>query len=201
MNRMAQQDRAMPLSLTGPRIILRRLEDVDAPAVFATTETARAHLTPWMHWPQQHRTLDETRIAIRDDRLRWLLRERFSMGIFALADASMLGNIVLNVEVAEVPSFNLSYWVRPEAEGNGYVSEATQLIVTCAFDLLGARRVGLYCDPRNTRSARVAERLGFVFEGRVRNDSVTPDGSVRDTLVYSMIPEDYARARTAWDAA
>jgi RimJ/RimL family protein N-acetyltransferase len=189
---------AMPTSLTGRRVLLRRLEDADAPAVFAATDAARPFLTPWVHWPQHHRTLAETRAEIRDDRLRWLRRERFTLGIFARTDGAFLGIIALNAEVTAIPSYNLSYWVAPEAEGHGYVSEAVRLIVSCAFDRLGSRRVGLYCDPRNTRSARVAERLAFVFEGRVRNDSLTPDGLVRDTLVYSMIPEDYERARDSW---
>jgi RimJ/RimL family protein N-acetyltransferase len=116
----------------------------------------------------------------------------------ARTDEVFLGIIALNAEVTEIPSYNLTYWVTPDAEGHGYVSEAVQLIVSCAFDRLGSRRVGLYCDPRNARSARVADRLAFVLEGRVRNDSLTPDGLVRDTLVYSMIPEDYERVRDRW---
>jgi RimJ/RimL family protein N-acetyltransferase len=190
--------RDLPTMLAGPRIILRRLEDADAEAVHETTLAARAHLAPWLHWPQHHRTIEETRTAIRDDRLRWLQRDRVSMGIFARADGAFLGSMAIEVEEPRIPAFNLAYWIRPDLEGQGYVSEAARLVIACAFERLHARRVAIYCDPRNARSARVAERLGFAFEGHLRQDALTPDGEVRDTLVFALIPEDYERVRAAW---
>jgi RimJ/RimL family protein N-acetyltransferase len=184
--------------LAGPRITLRRLEDADAEAVYATTLAARAHLAPWLYWPQHHRTIEETRTAIRDDRLHWLKRDRFSMGIFAHADGTFLGCIAIEAEELRIPAFDLAYWIRPDLEGQGYVSEAVRLVIACAFERLHARRVAIYCDPRNVRSARVAERLGFVFEGHLRQDALTPDGEVRDTLVFALTPEDYERVRATW---
>jgi RimJ/RimL family protein N-acetyltransferase len=184
-----------PAELIGPRVCVRRIEERDAPAVFAATEEARAHLAPWMHWPRHHRTLEETKATLRNDHLRWLHRDHFSMGIFDGAEGTFLGSIALGVEEARIPSFDLSYWIRPDAEGRGYVSEAVRLVTACAFDHLGAHRVAIYCDPRNTRSARVAERLGFAFEGRLRQDALTPDGAVRDTLAFAMVRADYERTR------
>lgn len=187
-----------PAELVGPRIRVRPIEERDAPAVFEATDEARAYLAPWMHWPQHHRTLNETQATIRDAHMRWLHRDHFSMGIFDRAEETFLGSIALSVEEARIPSFDLSYWIKPDAEGQGYISEAVRLVTACAFDRLGARRVAIYCDPRNTRSARVAERLGFAFEGRLRQDALTPDGAVRDTLAFAMIREEYERARGAW---
>ena len=45
------------------------------------------------------------------------------------------------------------------------------------------------CDARNTRSAAVAERLGFVREALLRNER-DPHGELRDTLVFSLTPDD-----------
>jgi len=53
-----------------------------------------------------------------------------------------------------------------------------------------ANRISIHCDPRNERSKRVAERLGYQLEGRLRNKARTPDGGLRDTLVYSLVPGD-----------
>jgi RimJ/RimL family protein N-acetyltransferase len=190
---------APPTEFIGPRILVRRMDERDTPAVFATARAARAHLAPWLHWPRQLHSLDATQAALRDDHMRWLRRDRFALGIFNRAEGTFLGGITLGVEEARIPSFDLAYWVRPDAEGRGYVSEAARLVTACAFDRLGARRVAIYCDPRNVRSARVAERLGFAFEGRLRQDALTPDGDVRDTLAFAMIPEDYERTKTTWD--
>jgi RimJ/RimL family protein N-acetyltransferase len=186
---------APPTEFVGLHILLRRMDERDAPVLFATAQAALAHLSPWLHWPRQLRSLEATQAALRDDRMRWLRRDRFALGIFDRTEGTFLGGITLNVEEARIPSFDLAYWIRPDAEGRGYVSEAVRRVTACAFDRLGARRVAIYCDPRNTRSAHVAERLGFAFEGRLRQDTLTPDGHVRDTLAFAMIREDYERMR------
>lgn len=190
----------LPTALVGARILLRPLAEADASAVFAATERARHHLAPWMHWPSHHRTLGETRAAIRDAHARWQAGEQYSMGIFAHTNGQFLGNIALGYEERRIPSCDLAYWISPDTEGRGYVSEAVRIVVAFAFDHLGARRVAIYCDPRNERSARVAERAGFAYEGHLRQDALTPDGDIRDTLAFSMLPEDFERAKAAWNA-
>ena len=68
--------------------------------------------------------------------------------------------------------------------------------VDLAFAHLAARRVELRCDARNGPSRRVAERAGFVLEGRLRNAALDPSGTPRDDLVFALIPAVYARLRT-----
>lgn len=46
------------------------------------------------------------------------------------------------------------------------------------------------CDSLNRPSARVAERAGFRLEGELRNAEVGVDGDPRNTLVFSLIPEE-----------
>jgi RimJ/RimL family protein N-acetyltransferase len=75
------------------------------------------------------------------------------------------------------------------AIGHGYATESTRLLANFALSCLHARRVTLRCDARNDASRRVAERAGFILEGRLRNVSMAPDGTVRDDLVFAMIPE------------
>lgn len=77
------------------------------------------------------------------------------------------------------------------------MTESVRLLVDLAFGHLGARRVELQCDATNERSRKTAERCGFVFEGRLRNRSRTPDGQLRDDLIFSLIPEDPA-AEPGW---
>ena len=47
----------------------------------------------------------------------------------------------------------------------------------------------------NDASRRVAERAGFILEGRLRNVSMAPDGTVRDDLVYGIVPGDLEQPR------
>lgn len=87
-------------------------------------------------------------------------------------------------------AFQIGYWLRTSAVGHGYAQEAVEAVVPMAFSELRAQRLELRCDPRNDRSRQVAERVGFVLDGRLRKATRTPAGYPRDTLVYSLIDDD-----------
>ena len=87
-----------------------------------------------------------------------------------------------------MPKFEIGYWCCTGMTGRGYVTEAVRGKAAFAFDVLGAQRVEIRCDPRNRPSARVAERAGFHLEGELRNDALGTDNTLRNTLVFSAIP-------------
>src|SRR5262249_19552376 len=61
------------------------------------------------------------------------------------------------------------------------------------FDTLSANRVEIGVQEANERSRRVAERLGFVLEGRLRRRALDAAGRPVDRLVFSLIPGGYRR--------
>lgn len=180
----------LPERLEGERILLRPYREDDAPAVFAAIDEARDHLAPWMAWVHFHRTVDDTRDYCLRTVAAWTLREEITYGLFDRADGRYLGGAGFHKPDWDGRTFEVGYWLRPSAVGHGYVTEAVRLLVGLAFGRFDARRVDLWCDATNDRSRRVAERSGFVFEGRLRNRSRTPDGLPRDDLVFSLIPGD-----------
>ena len=101
-----------------------------------------------------------------------------------------LGGTGLHPRNWEIGYFEIGYWVRASAEGRGYIAETVRLLTDYAFDTLKANRLEIRCDELNVRSAAIPKRLGYVLEGRLRNDVATSDGRLRTTLVFSLIPED-----------
>lgn len=188
----------IPERFVGERVVARPFSDADAVQVHDAIQESIEHIRPWLPWYDTHGTLDDTREYIRNTVGRWMLREGLEMGIFSRDDGTFLGGIGLHIRSWHIPAFEIGYWVRQSAEGHGYVSEATRLLTTFAFEGLGARRVMIRCDARNTRSAAVPQRLGYVLEGALRCDGLDTAGQARDTLIYAMIRDDYERARTAW---
>jgi RimJ/RimL family protein N-acetyltransferase len=77
----------------------------------------------------------------------------------------------------------------------GYTTEAVRSIAALAFNEMGANRVEIRCDSRNVRSRRVAELAGFRQEAQLANDDRANDGSLRITIVYAMLPEDFHTGR------
>jgi RimJ/RimL family protein N-acetyltransferase len=82
--------------------------------------------------------------------------------------------------------FEIGWWCRRSCQGQGNIAEAASAVVEFAFRNLGARRVWCAGDEENTRSWRVAERLGFAFEGTLRSERCDPDGTRRNMRIYAV---------------
>ncbi|MGX1880416.1 GNAT family N-acetyltransferase [Streptomyces sp. NPDC055287] len=93
-----------------------------------------------------------------------------------------------------------STWLGSRFQRTGINTEAKLLLLGRAFDDLGARRVTWHTDHRNERSQRAIERLGARHEGVLRSHRTRPDGTVRDTVVYSMLADEWPAARAALTA-
>ncbi|MCI4644649.1 MAG: GNAT family N-acetyltransferase [Hyphomonadaceae bacterium] len=81
-------------------------------------------------------------------------------------------------------------WYSAAARGTKVNPACKYLLLQRAFDW-GARRVEIKTDSKNARSRAAIEKLGARFEGTLRNHMLLHDGRSRDTVYYSVIPEDW----------
>lgn len=188
-----------PTELRGKRVLLRPYRPEDAPEVFASINESRNRIKVWLPWAEDgHQTLADTEEFIQRVTGQWQDKIDFVLGMWDVDSGRFVGGAGLHYRDPEVPYYELGYWIREGEVGKGYVREAVQLQTACAFETLNANRVEIRCDSRNERSRRVPESLGFVHEGRLRNHGRHTDGSLRDTLIFALTPEDYARVKGEW---
>jgi ribosomal-protein-serine acetyltransferase len=161
-------------------------------------DRSRDHLARWPPWPDAYHSVADARPFLRRSAAQWLLREEFHLGLFT-REGQLLGSVGIRPRNLRVPSFEVGYWLGQAHEGKGYVSEGVRLATKLAFETLQASRVTIRCNAANERSAAVARRCGYVYEGTIRNDTVLRSRIVRDSLWFSMIPEDYQRLRSQWE--
>jgi len=83
-------------------------------------------------------------------------------------------------------------WLGKRWWRTGHNTESKLLMLTHAFDTLGAARVVWHTDIFNTRSQAAIERLGATKEGVLRKHRIRRDGSWRDTVQYSMTEDDWS---------
>jgi len=88
-------------------------------------------------------------------------------------------------------------WIGSAWQRTGLNRESKLLLLRHAFDDLGANRVSWETDIRNLKSQKAIERLGAQREGVLRAHRVRPDGTVRDTVVYSVTGPEWPAVRTA----
>ena len=91
-------------------------------------------------------------------------------------------------------------WYGRAYQGSGVNTEAKYLLLKHAFESLGVIRVQLKTDLRNIRSQRAIERLGAVKEGVLRKHMILPDGSVRDSVFYSILDTEWPQVKARLEA-
>lgn len=175
------------------RLRIRSPMPGDGPELYAAVNESLDELLPWMPWPREHGTVEASEASARQARVRFLERVELRMHLFLKGTETLVGSSGLQGIDWSVPKFEIGYWCRTRFSGQGYITEAVIGIASFAFESLGAKRVEVRCDPLNRPSARVAERAGFRLEGELRNESAGTDGSARNTLVFSLTPDDRDR--------
>ncbi len=91
-------------------------------------------------------------------------------------------------------------WINPEFQRTALNTECKLLLLSHAFEALGAIRVQLKTDHLNLQSQAAIERLGAQREGVLRRHMIRPDGSYRDSVYYSITDDEWPAIRAGLQA-
>ncbi len=86
-------------------------------------------------------------------------------------------------------------WLATEAQRTPLNTECKLLLLTHAFEKLGAMRVEFKTDLRNEKSQRALERIGAAREGVFRRHMILWDGHIRDSVYYSITDTDWPEVK------
>ncbi|MCV2491638.1 GNAT family N-acetyltransferase [Geodermatophilus sp. YIM 151500] len=113
-----------------------------------------------------------------------------------VADDRVVGmSTYMNVD-ADVPRLEIgSTWTARSAQGTGVNAESKLLLLGQAFEVLGCVAVEFRTHWHNRQSRAAIERLGAKQDGVLRNHRRLPDGSLRDTVVYSITDAEWPAVR------
>ncbi|MFJ1973564.1 GNAT family N-acetyltransferase [Streptomyces sp. NPDC087903] len=184
------------ISISTERLVLRPLDEDDVPAL--TEMMNDEQVAAWTDVPQPF-TEDAARVWINE----YAPTERaagrgLDLAVTEFLTQRLVGVIQLGKTNWHIRSTELSYVIAPWARGEGYASEAA--LVTAQW-LLGDQkleRVELRTAADNTASQQVAQQIGCISEGVLRNACIahvrTEDGTWTDVrtdfIVWSLLPED-----------
>jgi RimJ/RimL family protein N-acetyltransferase len=112
--------------------------------------------------------------------------ERYDFAVTANGDDVHLGAVVASRRARG--NFELAYLAGPDGRGHGVMTRGVRLVCDWLFTS-GITRLEVRTHPANLASQRLAERCGFVREGRERR-SIWLHGRREDALVWSLLPDD-----------
>ncbi|MDG4823702.1 bifunctional pyridoxamine 5'-phosphate oxidase family protein/GNAT family N-acetyltransferase [Asanoa sp. WMMD1127] len=181
--------------LEGSHVVLEPLDLSHVDELFAATASAEV----WEH-------LSSPRPASREELAAYVsgaLAEWHGGGRVPWVQRSaVLGEVVGTTSYYEVEPARRSLaightFLGRSAWRTGINTEAKLLLLTRAFETLGAERVVWHTDIRNERSQAAIARLGATREAVLRHHRIRPDGTWRDTVQYAMLAEDWPAASAA----
>jgi ribosomal-protein-serine acetyltransferase len=158
----------------------------DAEEAFALVEANRERLDPWMPWVRSSRSPADTRAFIE----RAISSEHDLEGNGIWVGRRLAGAIGMRVDPLS-NSGDIGYWLGGEFEGRGLVTRACRLFLDHAFHELGLHRVALRAGVENDRSRAVAERLGFTYEGTLRQAERVQGDRYLDMAVYGLLEDEW----------
>ena len=146
----------------------------------------------WSLWftsvPEPGGTINYINDALKGQRdghmLPWAVRD--------LSDGAIVGSTRYHDIVPAIDRVEIGYtWYAQRCQRSHVNTACKLLLLAYAFDQLGCAVVGLRTDNFNVRSQRAIEALGAKKDGVLRRHQARRDGTVRDSVMYSILKEEW----------
>ncbi len=121
---------------------------------------------------------------------------RLAFAVIDQASGTVIGSSSYHDIVPAVDRLEIGYtWYAKSRQGTHINASAKMLLMAHAFETLGAGLVGWRTDNFNFASQRAIERLGARRDGVLRHHALRRDGTIRDTVMYSMTAAEWPEAK------
>ena len=140
--------------------------------------------------PQQTRKYIEDALVMRE------AGNRFAFAVTDTASGMLLGSSSYHDIIAAVKRVEIGYtWYAKRCQRSHVNTTCKLLMLTHAFETLGCQVVGWRTDNFNFASQAAIERLGARKDGVIRGHALRRDGTIRDTVMYSMRSGEWPEAK------
>ena len=140
--------------------------------------------------PEQTRQYIEDALAMRD------AGSRFAFAVTEAATGTVLGCTSYHDIVPAIQRVEIGWtWYARSCQRTHVNTTAKLLMMTHAFETLGCHVVGWRTDNFNFASQAAIERLGAKKDGVIRGHALRRDGTIRDTVMYSMRSGEWPEAK------
>lgn len=178
----------LPRVIETPRLFLRPPQAGDGEGIYYAIKDGYENLVKWLNWPKTFScTIDAMEREARMHQARWILREDMRLIVIHKESNTIIGRcgfppVQLNWQI---PYFGISYFLSQSWQGQGYAIEAVNALTRYAFKYMKARKVEIKCDAENLKSIAIPEKIGFIYEARLKGNWPRQDkDELADVLCY-----------------
>ncbi|WP_439108047.1 GNAT family N-acetyltransferase [Congregibacter sp.] len=166
-----------------PHLRLEPLLPAHREALFACVDRNREHLKRWLIWLDKTQSVDDTSLFIETEIEK---RRAGTAAAYALMwDSELCGLAGFNAIDKCSKEGEIGYWLDESYVGRGVITQAVETLCSLGFGTFGLEGIEIHCATGNTRSRRVAERLGAKLM-RIEKDAALLNACYVDHAVYRL---------------
>ncbi len=179
----------LPERIITDRLILKVPQAGDGAGLHKAVLDGYGDFIKWLTWPEEKPTLEMVEQDCRRHHAEFILRQDIRYLIINRKTKEIMGRcgfppFQLNWAI---PMFGISYFLAKRFQGNGYATEAVNILTQLAFKHMQARKVEIKVDPENQASLRIPERLWFALEAKQKGNWLRKDKEeLADLWTYAM---------------
>ncbi|ALM52100.1 GNAT family N-acetyltransferase [Halomonas huangheensis] len=167
-----------------PDLHIETLDQKHVRTLWLAVDDSRSSLCTWLPWVDSTLSRDDTEVFVTAARTERRLGTAWHFAI--IESQTLIGTCSFNRIVKEHRWASLGYWLHQQHVGKGVMTRCVAALVDIGFSELSLHRLEIRCAVGNRRSRAVAERLGFEFEGCLR-ECEWVNGQPLDHRVYSRL--------------
>lgn len=176
-------------SVNGRNILLRAYKPEDILLHYQAVTESIDHISQWLDWCHPNYSREESTNWVLSREHNWIYGLEYNFAILDIEMNKLLGTCTLNNILKKDKMANLGYWIRSSEVGKGICSEAAKQIIRFGLNTLRLNRIEIIAAIPNRASQKVAENIGGVYEGILRNRIIVGD-KIYDAKLYSVINTD-----------
>jgi len=170
---------------------VRVLTQADVHSLFDAVRVSRTEIGEWEGWCTSEYQLEHSFAYLLTSATNRRVGLDYDYGLIDRASGKVVGCVSIN-QINRVHQFaNLGYWVHSDYTGRGLAGRAARALARFGFAELGLFRLEIVVELGNSRSRRVAEKLGARLEG-VGRWRLNYRGEPCDAWLFSLLPGDVA---------
>jgi ribosomal-protein-serine acetyltransferase len=176
-----------PETFIGDTIILEKLSEFHADDLYEVLDNNREHISKWLLWLTAEYTIDDLYEFIELKHEEFLNDENFPFVIIDKESDRVLGYVELFKRNSG--SMEFGYYLDKNTQGSGIISQAILLLEEFLFSETNIMRLNISTEVENAKSAMVAKRNGYLFEGLIYNKRLK-DNIATDMLHFTKLKDE-----------
>ncbi|MFX1497829.1 MAG: GNAT family N-acetyltransferase [Promethearchaeota archaeon] len=186
----------LPSHLETNRLVIRRYEEGDGKELYQMLErnNNRKYLKEFVDELENIKTKEDAEKNIQELSTFRINRTRFVIDMWLKSSGNYIGQIWIEPNKWEVPSFELGWYVESTLQKQGLATEAAKAAIQFLFKSLKAHKIIIITRDDNRNSYKLAERLGFIKEGHLREHIIKKNGNRIGLLYYGMLKDEWFKS-------